>query len=105
MRIRDVKPEDLLPPKAKPRPLTPRQLANAKRRAVVAKALEELRAGPDSRILRVELEPGEKLTSIRLAIAAQLKESASPVKVAVRNGAIYLSRGIIPGGRRTSAGR
>jgi len=50
-------------------------------------------------IKRVELEGKEKLVTIRAAIARQIKATGSSVKVGVRNGGIYLSRGPIPGAR------
>jgi len=100
MRVRDVRAEDLLPPK-KVRSLSPRQTAIRKREAVIGKALDDLRDSPESRVLKVELEAGEKLPTVRAAIARQIGQSASAVSLAVRNGTIYLSRRPISR-RRTS---
>jgi len=70
-----------------------------KRARTIEKVLNELGAGPASMLKRVELDDGEKLATIRAAIAKQIAESGSQVRLSVRNGAIYLSRGAIPGSR------
>jgi hypothetical protein len=103
VRIRDARPEELAPKPRKARPLSPRQQAIKKREAAIEKVLNELGAGPASAIKKIELEDGEKLPTIRAAIVKQIKASKSSVKLAVRNGDIYLSRGPIPrsgGGRK-----
>lgn len=101
MKIRDATPAELAPKEIKPRELSPRQLAIRKRQQVIDKAIQELRAGPTSLIKRVELDDGEKLPTIRAAISKQIKEQKSDVRVAVRNGAIFLAVGPLPGaGRR-----
>jgi hypothetical protein len=99
VRVRDAKPEELAPKPRKPRALSPRQLAIKRREATIDKVLNELGAGPASWIKKVELEDNEKLVTIRAAVARQIKASGSAVYLGVRNGAIYLSRGPIPGGR------
>lgn len=99
VRVRDAKPEELEPKPRTPRALTPRQLAIKRREQLIEKTLNELGAGSASAIKKVELEDNEKLFTIRTAIAKQIKASGSTVKLGVRNGAIYLSRGPIPGGR------
>lgn len=99
VKVRDAKPEELAPKPRKPRALSPRQLAILRREALIEKTLNELGAGPASAIKKVELEENEKLMTIRLAILKQIKSSGSSVKLGVRNGGIYLSRGPIPGGR------
>jgi len=98
-RVRDAKPEELAPKPRKARALSPRQLAIRKREQTIEKTLNELGAGPASWIKKVELEDNEKLVTIRAAVARQIKASGSAVNLGVRNGAIYLSRGPIPGGR------
>ena len=103
MKVRDAKPEELAPKPRKQKALSPRQLAIRKREQAIEKVLNELGAGPASWIKKVELEDGEKLVTIRAAIVKQIKASKSSVRLAVRNGGIYLSRGPIPrsgGGRR-----
>ena len=99
MRVKDAKPEDLAPRPRKARPLSPRQLAIQKREQAIEKVLNELGAGPASWIKKIELEDGEKLGTIRAAIAKSIKATGSSVRLGVRNGSIYLSRGTIPGGR------
>jgi hypothetical protein len=99
VKVRDAKPEELAPKPRKPRALSPRQLAIKRREQLIEKTLNELGAGPASWIKKVELEDNEKLFTIRTAITKQIKASGSAVKLGVRNGAIYLSRGPIPGGR------
>jgi hypothetical protein len=106
VKVRDAKPEELAPKPRRQRPLSPRQLAIKKREAAIDKVLNELGAGPASWIKRIELEEGEKLVTIRAAIVKRIKEGQSSVRLAVRNGAIYLSRGPIPrsgGGRKPKA--
>jgi hypothetical protein len=107
VRIRDARPEELAPKPRKARPMSPRQVAIKKREAAIEKVLNELGAGPASWIKKIELEEGEKLPTIRAAIVKQIKAEKSSVKLAVRNGGIYLSRGPIPrsgGGRKPKAG-
>ena len=99
VRVRDAKPEELAPKVRKPRALSPRQLAIKRREQLIEKTLNELGAGPASWIKRIELDDNEKLPTIRLAVAKQIKASGSAVNLGVRNGAIFLSRGPIPGGR------
>lgn len=103
MKVRDARPEELAPKPRKQKALSPRQLAIRKREQAIEKVLNELGAGPASWIKKVELEDGEKLVTIRAAIVKQIKAGKSSVRLAVRNGGIYLSRGPIPrsgGGRR-----
>lgn len=107
MKVRDARPEELAPKPRRERPMSPRQIAIKKREQAIDKVLNELGAGPASMIKKVELEDGEKLVTIRAAIVKRIKETHSSVKLAVRNGGIYLSRGPIPrtgGGRRPKNG-
>jgi hypothetical protein len=99
VRVKDAKPEELAPKARVVRALSPRQIAIRKREQAIEKVLNELGAGPASWIKKIELEEGEKLFTIRTAITKQIKASGSTVRLGVRNGAIYLSRGPIPGGR------
>jgi hypothetical protein len=102
VKVRDARPEELAPKPRKERPLSPRQQAIRKREQAIDKVLNELGAGPASMIKKVELEDGEKLVTIRAAIVKQIKAEKSSVRLAVRNGGIYLSRGPIP---RSGGGR
>jgi hypothetical protein len=107
VKVRDAKPEELAPKPRRARALSPRQIAIRKREQAIEKVLNELGAGPASAIKRIELEDNEKLLTIRAAIVKHIKASKSSVRLAVRNGGIYLSRGPIPrsgGGRKAKAG-
>jgi len=99
VRVRDAKPEELAPKPRAPRALSPRQLAIKRREQLFEKVLNELGAGSATAIKKIELEDNEKLFTIRQALVKQIKSSGSSVNLGVRNGAIYLSRGPIPGGR------
>ena len=99
VRVRDAKPEELAPKPRAPRALSPRQLAIKRREQLFEKVLNELGAGSSTMIKKIELEDNEKLFTIRQALVKQIKSSGSSVNLGVRNGAIYLSRGPIPGGR------
>lgn len=99
MKIRDAKPEDLAPKPRKPRALSPRQLAIQKRDQAIVKLLNEIAVGPMSTIKRIELDEGEKLITIRAAVARQVKAHPADINMGVRSGSIYLSRSKIPGGR------
>jgi hypothetical protein len=102
VKVRDARPEELAPKPRRERPMSPRQIAIRKREQAIEKVLNELGAGPASLIKKVELEEKEKLVTIRAAIVKQIKASKSSVRLAVRNGGIYLSRGPIP---RSGGGR
>jgi len=102
VKVRDARPEELAPKPRRERPMSPRQIAIRKREQAIEKVLNELGAGPASLIKKVELEDKEKLVTIRAAIVKQIKASKSSVRLAVRNGGIYLSRGPIP---RSGGGR
>lgn len=99
MKIRDAKPEELAPKPRKTRALSPRQLAIQKRDQQIVKALNEIAVGPQSAIKKVELDDGEKLVTIRAAVARQLKAHPAGINMGVRGGAIFLSRSPIPGAR------
>ncbi len=99
MKIRDAKPEELAPKPRKPRAMSPRQLAIQKRDQAVVKLLNEIAVGPQSAIKKIELDEGEKLVTIRAAVARQVKAHPASINMGVRAGAIYLSRSPIPGSR------
>ena len=98
VKIRDAKPDELAPKSRKTRSLTPRQLAIQKRDNAIQKLLNEIAVGPMSTIKKIELEEGEKLATIRLAVGRQVKAHPASINMGVRSGAIYLSRTKIPGG-------
>lgn len=99
MKIRDAKPEELAPKARRPRALSPRQLAIQKRDQAIDKALNEIAVGPVSGIKKIELESGEKLVTIRAAVARRLKAHPAEINMAVRDGGIFLSRTAISSGR------
>jgi hypothetical protein len=99
VKIRDARPEELAPKSPKPRALSPRQLAIQKRDQAIVKLLNEIAVGPQSAIKKIELEAGEKLVTIRAAVARQLKAHPAEINMGVRGGAIFLSRAAIPGAR------
>ena len=99
MKFRDAKPEELAPKVRRPKALTPRQLANQKRDQAIVKLLNEIAVGPMSAIKKIELEEGEKLPAIRLAVSRLVKEHPAELNMGVRAGAIFLSRSKIPGRR------
>ena len=92
-------PRSLHPSHASPAHSARVSSQSRKREQTIEKVLNELGAGPASWIKKIELEDNEKLVTIRAAVARQIKASGSAVNLGVRNGAIYLSRGTIPGGR------
>ncbi len=96
MRIRSAKIEELAP-KPKERALSPRQLAALQREEEIRKALIRLKSDED--ILAIELDPAEKVPSMRVAVKKAVAAHRPGVNVAVRGRTIYLSTGKLPGGR------
>ena len=99
MKIRDATLEELAPKPRKQRVMTPRQIAAQKRDQLIHKTLNEIAVGPMSGLKKIELEPSEKLMTVRLAVARQIAAHPAVVNMGVRDGAIYLSRSPIPGAR------
>ncbi len=96
MRIRHAKIEELTP-RPKERALSPRQLAALQREDEVRRALGRLKT--DEAILAIELDPADKVPTMRLSIKRAVAAHQPPVHVAVRGRTIYLSTGKLPGGR------
>ncbi|HYO44151.1 MAG TPA: hypothetical protein VES19_13210 [Candidatus Limnocylindrales bacterium] len=96
MRIRSAKIEELTP-KPRQRALSPRQLAALQREEEVRKALARLKTDED--VLAIELDPAEKVPTMRLSIKKAVAAHRPEVNVAVRGRTIYLSTGKLPGGR------
>ena len=65
MRIRNAKIEELKP-KPRERALSPRQLAALQREEEIRKALVRLKGDED--ILAIELDPSEKIPTMRAAV-------------------------------------
>lgn len=99
MKIRDATLDELAPRKRKAPALTPRQIAAQKRDQAIHKALNEIAVGAMSGIKKIELEGGEKLMTIRLAVVRQIAAHPAAINMGIRGGSIYLSRSPIPGGR------
>jgi len=93
MRIRAAKFEELAP---KIRELSPRQLAALQRDDELRKALARLRSDED--ILAVELDPAEKIPTLRLAVKRAIAAHRPDAHMAIRGRTIYLSIAKLPGG-------
>jgi hypothetical protein len=96
MRIRNAKIDELQP-KPKERALSPRQLAALQREDEIRKALAKLKADED--ILAIELEPAEKIPTMRAAVKKAIATHRPGTSMAIRGRTIYVSAGKLPGGR------
>jgi hypothetical protein len=96
MRIRSAKIEELVP-KPKERALSPRQLAAIQREEEIRKALAKLKADDD--ILAIELDPAEKIPTMRAAVKKAIAAHRPGTSMAIRGRTIYISAGSLPGGR------
>jgi hypothetical protein len=96
MRIRPAKLEELAP-KPKERALSPRQLAALQRDDELRKALARLKGDDD--IIAIELDPAEKIPTMRAAVKKAIAAHRPGVNMAIRGRTIYLSTGPLPGGR------
>ena len=96
MRIRSAKIEELKP-KARERALSPRQLAALQREEEIRKALSRLKSDDD--ILAIELDPAEKIPTMRAAVKKAIAAHRPGTAMAIRGRTIYVSSGTLPGGR------
>jgi hypothetical protein len=96
MRIRSAKIEELTP-KPRERALSPRQLAALQREDEIRRALSRLKSDDD--IIALELDPAEKVPTMRLAVKKAVAAHQPPVSVAIRGRTIYLATRKLPGGR------
>lgn len=96
MRIRNAKLEELTL-KPKKRALSPRQLAALAREEEIRKAIGRLKSDED--LVALELDPAEKVPTIKLSVKKVVGAHPGTVNVAVRGRTIYLSTGKLPGGR------
>jgi len=96
MRIRTAKIEELLP-KPKERALSPRQLAALQREEEIRKALAKLKTDDD--IVAIELDPAEKVPTMRAAVKKAIAAHRPGTSMAIRGRTIYVSTGRLPGGR------
>jgi hypothetical protein len=96
MRIRNAKIEELKP-KTKERALSPRQLAALQREEEIRRALGRLKSNDD--IIAIELDPAEKIPTMRAAVKKAIAAHRPGTSMAIRGGTIYISSGPLPGGR------
>jgi hypothetical protein len=96
MRIRAAKVEELTP-KTRERALSARQLAALQREEEIRKALARLRSDED--VLALELDPAEKIPTMRAAVKKAIAAHKPGTSMAIRGATIYLSTGKLPGGR------
>lgn len=97
MRIRAARLEELKP-KARERALSPRQLAALQREEEIRKALGRLKSEDD--ILALELDPSEKIPTMRAAVKKAVAAHKPGTSMAIRGRTIYLSASPLPGARR-----
>jgi hypothetical protein len=95
MRIRAAKIDELTP-KPKERALSPRQLAAIQREEEIRKALARLK-GDD--IIAIELDPAEKVPTMRMAVKKAIAAHRPGTSMAVRGRVIYVAGIPLPGGR------
>ena len=96
MRIRPAKIEELTP-KARERALSPRQLAALQREEELRKAFARLKSDED--IIAIELDPAEKVPSMRASVKKVITAHRPDANMAIRGRTIYVSTGKLPGGR------
>jgi hypothetical protein len=96
MRIRSAKIEELMP-KTRERALSPRQLAALQREEEIRKALARLKTDED--IIAIELDPAEKVPTMRSSVKKVIAAHRPGTSMAVRGRTIYVSTGKLPGGR------
>ena len=96
MRIRAAKLEELAP-KPRERALSPRQLAALQREEEVRKAFARLRTDED--IVAIELDPADKVPTLRAAVKRAIAAHRPEVNMAIRGRTIFVSTGKLPGGR------
>lgn len=77
--------------------MSPRQLAALRREEEIRRALGRLKNDED--ILAVELEPAEKIPTMRAAVKRAIAAHKPGTNMAIRGRTIYLSTGSLPGGR------
>ncbi len=97
MRIRAAKLEELAP-KPRERALSPRQLAALQREEEIRKALARLKSVED--LIAIELDPADKVPTMRLAVKRVIAAHRPDVNMAIRGRTIYLSTAALPGARR-----
>jgi hypothetical protein len=90
---------DTIKPEPKVRPETPRQRAIRERTDDIRAACNIAAAAPASLAVPIKLKPGQKLATLRLAVAKLMEAEKRDLHWGVRGETIYISKGQIPGGR------
>lgn len=90
---------DTIKPEPKARPETPRQRAIRERTDDIRAACNIAAAAPASLAVPIKLKPGQKLATLRLAVGKLMEAEKRDLNWGVRGETIYISKGLIPGGR------
>jgi hypothetical protein len=90
---------DSIQPEPRVRPETPRQRAIRERSEDIRVACNIAAAAPASLAVPIRLKPGQKLPTLRLAVAKFMAAEKRDLHWGVRGDTIYISKGQIPGGR------
>ena len=90
---------DSIKPDPKVRPETPRQRAIRERNEDIRAACNIAAAAPASLAVPIKLKPGQKLATLRLAVGKLMDAEKRDLHWGVRGDTIYISKGLIPGGR------
>ena len=98
LSVKRVDLSDLVP-KAKERKLTTRQIARMERDDEIRAALNEAASLPASQAVVIDLKDGQKLPTLRAAVARVMGSEPRDLNWGVRGLSIVISRGAIPGGR------
>jgi len=77
--------------------MSPRQLAALQREEEIRKALSRLRSDDD--ILAIDLDPAEKIPTMRAAVKRAIAAHKPDTNMAIRGRTIYISTAKLPGGR------
>ena len=77
--------------------MSPRQLAALQREEEIRKALGRLRSDDD--ILAIDLDPAEKIPTMRAAVKRAIAAHKPETNMAIRGRTIYISTAKLPGGR------
>ncbi len=99
MRIRPAKIEELAPAQ---RALSARQLAAMQREEEICEALDSLKS--DDQVLALELDPAEKVPTMRLAVKRAIARHRPGTSMAIRGRTIYISTGPLPARGAPKAG-
>ena len=96
MRIRAAKLDELTP-KTRERALSPRQLAALQREEEIRKAFARLKTDED--VIAIELDPADKVPTMRLAVKKPIANHRPDVNMAIRGRTIYVTTAKVPGSR------